>query len=164
MRIPFIKLSDQAIAPTNNYGDAGYDLYSVEDYTLKPMERKLFKTDISMAIPSDYFGRIVDRSGNALKKGLHVVAGVVDSIYRGEVGVVLVNLNYGEVPIDLDIQKIQSGKQTNFSEMQGQNVEIKKGDRIAQIIFQKYADVTFYETVELPDSSRGEKGFGSSGE
>lgn len=139
-------LSEEAYVPTKNWGDAGYDLYSVEDYVLKPLERKLFKTDVSMSIPVDYFGRIVDRSGNALKKGLHVVAGVVDSIYRGEVGVVLVNLN-----------------QLHFHDLGKQNIEIKKGDRIAQIIFERYSEANFVEVDQLDESPRGQKGFGSSG-
>jgi dUTP pyrophosphatase len=150
MNILIKKLSDKAIMPTKNLGDAGWDLYSVEDYTLAPMERRLFKTDIAMSIPFGYFGRVVDRSGNALNKGLHVMAGVVDSIYRGEVGVVLINLN----------------RQYNDSAPWvwiDNNVEIKAGDRIAQIIIEQYDESNFIEVDELDGSIRGTKGFGSSG-
>ena len=138
MNILVKKLSDKAIIPTKEYGDAGFDLYSVEYYILSRMERKLFKTDIAMAIPQGCFGRVVDRSGNALKKGLHTMAGVIDSTYRGEIGVVLINLS--ESP-----------------------VEIKTGDRIAQLVIERYDESFLIEVSQLDETIRAEKGFGSSG-
>ena len=80
-----------------NKTDAGYDLWSVESYTLKPLERKLFKTGISVEIPEGHYGRIAPRSGLAYKHGLDVLAGVIDSSYRGEIGVILINLSNEEV-------------------------------------------------------------------
>lgn len=137
MIIKLKKLSDKAVIPSNaNMGDAGYDLYATHNQMLAPMERALFKTNIALEIPSCHYGQICDRSGNAYKKGLHVLAGIIDETYRGDVGVVLINL--GQIP-----------------------VIIKEGDKIAQIIFKRYEKVQFYQG-ELTDSERGEKGYGSS--
>lgn len=139
MSLKFKKLSNKAITPTrNNQGDAGIDLYSIESYQLAPLERKLFHTDIAFEIPESYYGRIADRSGNALKKGLHALAGVVDAPYRGECGVLLVNLN-------------------------SEPVQISIGDRIAQIIIERYYDLGLEEVSELSNSNRGSKGYGASG-
>jgi dUTP pyrophosphatase len=145
MKIKFKKLHPNAITPTKNPGDAGYDLYSLEDYVLKPLERKVFHSQIAVEIPEGYYGRIADRSGNALKKGLHVMGGVIDSTYRGSIGAILINLQYGGPPIPYD------------------SVEIKKYDRIAQIIFEKYHEFDFEEVEELNETKRGVGGFASSG-
>ena len=84
------KLNDLAVTPTKGSPQsAGYDLYSIEKYTLKPLERKLFKTGLAMSIPSGMYGRIAPRSGMAFKQGIDVMAGVIDEDYRNEVGVVL---------------------------------------------------------------------------
>lgn len=139
MQIKLKKLSKGAITPLNCDG-AGYDLFSMEDYHLRPLERKLFKTDISLEIPSGYYGRIADRSGNALKLGLHCLAGVIDSSYRGNVGVLLYNTSGGESEI----------------------ISITKGMKIAQIIFEKCEKVEFVEVESLEETVRGSKGYGSS--
>ena len=123
--------------------DAGYDLFSLEEYWLKPGERKLFSTGISLTIPKGYYGRIADRSGNAFKLGLHVLAGVIDSTYTGEIKVLLYNTNQGD---------------------ESQSVKITKDMRIAQIIIEKCeSGVEFIEVAQLEDSQRGAGGFGKSG-
>lgn len=135
--IKFKKLSDSATVPTRGSDfAAGYDLYSTEDYTLECGERKLFKTNIAMAIPSGLYGRIAPRSGLAFKDGIDTLAGVIDEDYRGDVGVILINF----------------GANTK---------EFKKGDKIAQIIFEKYHPAIFSEVSELPASVRATGGFGS---
>ena len=121
-----------------NKTDAGYDLWSVESYTLKPLERKLFKTGICVEIPEGYYGRIAPRSGLAYKHGLDTLAGVIDSSYRGEIGVILINLG-------------------------DKDVYITHGDRIAQLIIETCHQPAMIEVEELNDSSRAEKGFGSTG-
>lgn len=135
--IPIKKLNELAKTPTRGSAEAaGYDLYSTENYVLKPLERKLFKTGVSVAIPEGLYGRIAPRSGLAYKDGIGTMAGVIDADYRGEVGVILIN--------------------------QGQaDKEFKAGDKIAQIIFEYYAVATFSDTTELPQSVRSEGGFGS---
>jgi len=131
------KLSDLAKTPTRGSDfAAGYDLYSTEDYNLKPGERKLFKTNIAIAIPTGLYGRVAPRSGLAFKDGLDVLAGVIDEDYRGDVGVILINLG----------DKVK---------------EIKVGDKIAQIIFENYTAAEFQDATELPLSVRATGGFGS---
>jgi len=133
------KLVGSAMIPArSNKTDAGYDLFSVESYTLKPLERKLFKTGIAIEIPSGYYGRVAPRSGLAFKNGLDVMAGVIDSGFRGEVGVILINLSNEEV-------------------------YLTHGDRIAQLIIETCHQPTMIWVEDLNDSSRAEKGFGSSG-
>lgn len=139
------RLSDKAIIPSKgSVGAAGYDLYTTESYELKPGERKAFKTDISLAIPEGFYGRVAPRSGLAVKHGIDVLAGVIDSDYRGEILVALINL--GDKPIQLPI--IKDGKET----------------AIAQIIFETCGTVQggFVEVDDLTVTQRGSDGFGSS--
>lgn len=139
MQIQFLKLHPDAKCPTkNNPGEAAFDLYSVEDYTLAPGERRLFKTGIAHALPEGYYGRIAGRSGLAYKHGIDVLAWVVDETYRGDIGVVM--LHTGSEPLD-----------------------IKVGDRIAQYIIEKYYEADWVEVDTLPESIRGTGWFGSSG-
>ena len=139
------KLSDKAVIPSKgSVGAAGYDLYTTEAYELKPGERKAFKTDIALAIPEGFYGRVAPRSGLAVKHGIDVLAGVIDSDYRGEILVALVNL--GDKPVQLPV--IKDGKET----------------AIAQIIFESCGTVTdgFNQVDDLTATQRGSGGFGSS--
>ena len=92
MKISIKKLSDDAIIPQQLKWGIGSDLYSIEDYSLKPWERKLFKTNIIASIPQWYYGRIAPRSGLAYKHGIDVLGGIVDANYRGDIWVILINL------------------------------------------------------------------------
>ena len=133
------KLNENATVPTKvNKSDAGYDLYALEGTIIDKHSHKLIKTGISMQIPEGYVGLIWPRSGMAYKHGIDVFAGVIDSSYRGDVGVILYNSQYS-------------------------NYNIEKGDRIAQIIFQKIEDFDLHVVENLDDTSRGAGGFGSSG-
>ena len=135
--ILFKKTHNLAKIPTlGSEFSAGYDLYSTEEYILKPLERKLFKTGINVAIPIGLYGRIAPRSGLAYKNGLDILAGVIDPDYRSDIGVILINLGYD-------------------------NKQIMIGDRIAQIIFEHYNSAIFKETDTLPETIRNEDGFGS---
>lgn len=140
LNIEIKKLSENAIIPTQGtiYA-AGYDLFAAEDAIIVCGSRKLIKTNISMAIPSGYYGRIAPRSGLAYKNGIDVLAGVIDSDYRGDIGVILYNTD----------------KNIDFS--------VKKGDRIAQIIFETCYPATFSEKSVLTDTARQAGGFGSTG-
>ena len=139
LQINIKKLSDNAKIPTQgtNFA-AGYDLYAAEDTTIVCGTRKLVKTNISMAITTGYYGRIAPRSGLAYKNGIDVLAGVIDSDYRGDIGVILYNT-------DKDIDFI-----------------VKKGDRIAQIIFEACYSVKFNERY-LDKTVREDGGFGFTG-
>jgi len=120
-------------------GDVAFDLMSSEDHVLKPMEWKLFKTGIKIAIPKGFVGNIRDRSGLAAKNAIHTMAGIIDPGYRGEVGVVLINLS-------------------------GKDFHVEKGMRIAQMLIHKVESIDFIEVDELPaDTERGAGSFGSTG-
>jgi dUTP pyrophosphatase len=143
MQIKIKKLSQTAITPTKAHiTDAGYDLYSDEDVCVGPGERRLIKTGISFEIPNRYVGLIWPRSGLANKKGIDILAGVIDSSFRGEICCILYN----------------TGKQWGVDEL-----VVSKGDRIAQILFQQVPHFNLVEVNELDQSDRGENGFGSSG-
>ncbi|HEY9276547.1 MAG: hypothetical protein RLY74_297 [Actinomycetota bacterium] len=122
-------------------GDAGADLYSRIDIELSPGERKLVPTGIAIALPPGFAAFVHPRSGRAIKEGLGMVnaPGTVDAAYRGELQVILINYD----------------KKTSIS--------IKRGERIAQLIIQKIEHAEFVELEELPGSSRGSDGFGSTG-
>ncbi|XP_058284011.1 deoxyuridine 5'-triphosphate nucleotidohydrolase, mitochondrial isoform X7 [Hylobates moloch] len=120
MQLRFARLSEHATAPTRGSARAaGYDLYSAYDYTIPPMEKAVVKTDIQIALPSGCYGRVAPRSGLAAKHFIDVGAGVIDEDYRGNVGVVL--FNFGK-----------------------EKFEVKKGDRIAQLICERI----FYPEIE----------------
>lgn len=133
------KLEPKAIIPTRaNQSDAGWDLYSVASRNMAPNQRVIYRTGLSFEIPEGYVGLVWPRSGLATKEGVDVLAGVVDSGYRGEVMVCLLNTGV-------------------------RYVEIKEGDRIAQILFQEVPHFQLQEVETLQNSDRGEGGFGSTG-
>ena len=157
MKINYSKLSPEGKAPFRaNDSDAGYDLFSTQYLTLEPFQRKLVSTGINIEIPSGFYGRIAPRSGLACKKGIDVMAGVIDSGYRGEIKVLLINLNFEGYNLAPNA----------FESMFGSNnkTEIKPGDRIAQLIIEKYHHADWVEMKTLKTSERGCGGFGSSGE
>ena len=140
--VPLKKLDQKAVVPKNAYrGDAGVDLHALEACTLQPFERKLVHTGIAIAIPEGYAGFVMPRSGLALKKGLSIVnsPGLIDSNYRGELGVIAVNMDPATA------------------------IEIEAGDRVAQLVLMKVGAVAFQVVEDLDDTDRGAGGFGSSG-
>lgn len=142
LTIPLVQLDDGLPVPTCAYvGDGGVDLRSTEDTVIKPFERILVPTGISIAIPLGFAGFVVPRSGLAIKHGISLVnsPGLIDSNYRGEIKAILINLDPNEP------------------------FEIKRGDRIAQLVISRVEEATFLPCAELPSSDRGEGGFGSSG-
>ncbi len=132
-------LNEEATVPTKAHrSDAGYDLYASEDAFIVGRQRTTIKTGVSFDMSDGMAGLIWPRSGLSVKKGLDVLAGVVDSGYRGEVMVCLYNTS-------------------------DEDVEINRGDRIAQIIFQEVPLVSLIPSEELETSQRGSNGFGSTG-
>lgn len=132
------KLSEHATLPTrNNSTDAGLDLYAAEDKEIPDQGGAMIKTDIAIELPEGTVGKIWDRSGMG-KKGFSVHGGVVDVPYRGSVNVILWNHS-------------------------GVTQQIKKGDRIAQLVVIPILLPEVEEVKELSDTDRGDKGFGSSG-
>jgi dUTP pyrophosphatase len=152
--VKFVKLNNLAVTPTRQKtGDAGYDLYATESVRIKPMSRALVSTGLSIEVPQGYYARIAPRSGLAVKNGIDVLAGVVDSSYRGEVKVVLMNLS-------IDLASMM-GLTPNIA---GSNFDfnIKAGDRIAQLIIEKYHAID-WQQVEYLSTTERTGGFGSTG-
>jgi dUTP pyrophosphatase len=134
-------LTNTAKLPTrNNPTDAGLDLYADEDLFISDSKATVISTGISISIPDGYVARIAPRSGLAVKHGIDTLAGVVDSSYRGEVKVVLAIVN-------------------KFAPM----YEVKKGDKIAQLLIQPVELWMPVEVDSLDETERGANGFGSSG-
>jgi dUTP pyrophosphatase len=121
-------------------GDAGADLRSTKDATIGAGERMLLPTGVSIALPAGYVGLVHPRSGLAAKHGITVLnaPGTVDAGYRGEILVTLLNTS-------------------------AEPFVVARGDRIAQLVIQQYEHAKFVAVTELPESERGETGFGSSG-
>ena len=139
MKLLIKKLSEHALIPTRaSPGSVGYDLYSIEDMHILPYQRGIVCTGIAATIPMGVYGRIAPRSGLAVKHGVQTGAGVVDPDYTGELKVIL--FNHGS-----------------------EKFEIKKGDRIAQLILEKCETPLIDEVEEIKDTQRGTRGFGSSG-
>ena len=122
-------------------GDAGADLVTTVDVTLAPGERALVPTGVAIALPDGFVALVHPRSGLAARHGLSIVntPGTVDAGYRGEIKVMLINHDPREP------------------------IELRRGDRIAQLVIQRFERARFVEVDQLPDSSRGDGGYGSTG-
>ena len=142
MQIKFKKLCNDAIIPEyQTAGSAGMDICTIDDYVLMPGERKVFQTGLAVAVEDGYEVQVRARSGLSAKEGVTVINGVgtIDSDYRGQIGVALVNLNHNC------------------------HVTIHKGDRIAQLVVNKIEQPEIIVVDELEETVRGEGGFGSTG-
>ncbi len=141
--VKFKKLNPDAIIPDYAHeGDAGMDLYSIQDDIIEPLKWKLIPTGLACELPAGTEGQVRSKSGIALKNGVFVLnsPGTVDENYRGEIGVILYNLNTKDPFV------------------------IKKGQKIAQYVINQVECVDIIEIFEdLSSTDRGEGGFGSSG-
>lgn len=141
MEVAFRKLRDDAVVPTRAYdGDAGLDLASCERVVLEPGERAMVGTGLAVAVPNGYAGFVQPRSGLAARHGITIVntPGLVDSGYRGELRIVLLNTDAREPFV------------------------VEPGMRIAQLVVVPVAFAEPVEVDELPETERGVRGFGSS--
>jgi len=139
-RLHFKRLHDDARLPTRgSAGAAGLDLYAVERIVLEPGGRAAVRTGLAVAIPRGFYGRVAPRSGLAVRHGIDVLAGVIDSDYRGEILCALVN--HGDAPF-----------------------EIEPGARIAQFIIEAIATPEPAWADDLEETQRGAGGFGSTGD
>jgi dUTP pyrophosphatase len=139
VNLNFLKLSKNADSPEYALEtDAGFDLKALEDAEIYPFEQKSVRTGIVIEIPKGYVGIVRDRAGIVQKMNVHTVAGTFDSGFRGEVSVILVNMN-------------------------DKTVEIEKGMRIAQIILLPIVKAKIIEVKKLSETERGERSFGSTG-
>ena len=139
MHLAIKKLSADAITPSHAHiGDAGLDFFSNENVTILPNTRHPVATGISMIIPQGHVGLLWDRSGLAVKNGMTLLGGVIDSSFRGEIKIIMYNT--GTEPL-----------------------VITKSMKIAQMLIQPFAQCHIQEVEELNETSRGDKGFGSTG-
>lgn len=157
MELPYKLLTETATTPTKGSEDAaGFDLYfdaagievpqgeygtvttTEAEVWLLPGDFKAFDTGVAVAIPEGHYGRVAPRSGLAFKYAIDVLAGVIDADYRGQVSAILINLGHDAV-------------------------KITHGDRIAQLIIEKYTPTELIELTELPETVRGAGKFGSTG-
>ena len=142
MRIEVTRLDPGLPLPSyQRVGDAGLDLYAAQDATIPAGARVVLGTGIAVAIPEGYAGFVTPRSGLAARLGMSIVntPGVVDSGYRGEIKVILINHDTVDV------------------------IEVRRGDRIAQMLVVAVVAAELVEVDELPSSERGEGGHGSTG-
>lgn len=141
MKLLIEKINPKATIPFIAHpGDAGMDLFSVETLTLKPFERAIVHTGIKIQLPSNTEAQIRPRSGLAIKNGITVLnsPGTIDEGYRGEIGVILINLG-------------------------NEDFQITEGMKIAQMVIKPTLSVEVEESNNLTDSERGSNGFGSTG-
>ena len=141
MNISYLKLDSELPTPRHaHFGDGGVDLYARTDLRLEAGERALIATGVAVAIPTGFAGLVVPRSGLAIKHGIGVAngPGLIDTGYRGEIKVVLINHGV-------------------------EAFEIARGERIAQLVVVPVAVQEWVQVEELPDTDRGAGGFGSTG-
>jgi len=139
LRLYVKRLSQHAVLPSRgSAGAAGYDLSSAVSVTVPARGKGIVATDLAIKVPEGTYGRVAPRSGLAWKNFIDVGAGVIDSDYRGNVGVILFNHS-------------------------DQDFVVKPGDRVAQLILERIAVAEVEETEDLDQTARGEGGFGSTG-
>jgi dUTP pyrophosphatase len=141
MKVKVVRTDKELPLPRyQKQGDAGMDLYSATTDALSPGERKIIPTGLKIAMPEGYEAQVRPRSGLAIKHGISMVnaPGTIDSGYRGELGVILINHGQETFPIS-------------------------KGDRIAQIVFKQVERAEFEEVEELDSTDRGSGGYGHTG-
>lgn len=142
VKVKIVNHSNNPMPKYQTLGSAGMDLMAMlsEPVMIKPLQRTLIPTGIFIELPTSYEAQIRPRSGLALKKGLTVLnsPGTIDSDYRGELKIILINLS-------------------------NETVIINNGDRIAQVVIAQHARAELIEVQELSDTERGEKGFGHTG-
>ncbi len=142
MKIKIINKSKHALPHYETIASAGMDLRAniLEPITLKPLERTIVKTGLFIELPIGYEAQVRPRSGLAAKKGITVLnsPGTIDADYRGEIGVILVNLSHSDFVLE-------------------------DGERVAQMVIAQHEQAQWIEVEELSETSRGEGGFGSTG-
>ena len=142
MKIKIINRSNHALPSYETIASAGMDLRAniTDAIALKPLERTIVKTGLFIELPIGYEAQVRPRSGLAAKKGISVLnaPGTIDADYRGEIGVILVNLS-------------------------NENFIIENGERVAQLVIAKHERAEWIEVEELTETSRGDGGFGSTG-
>lgn len=175
VRIGFKRLSDNAIIPTKAHStDSGYDLYAAEDVIIDPGETAVIPTGIAIELPPGYEAQVRPRSGVTAKTKLRAQLGTIDNGYRGEIGVIVDNIeedtfNHGNSSVNY-LAKLIDGKRGRADIINDgvpcdyNTYLIRKGDRIAQLVIQRLPETEAAEITEFSeDSERGVGAFGSTG-
>ena len=170
IEIPIELEEELEIPKYTHIGDAGIDIRALEDYEILPGETKLIRTGIKASIPQGYEMQVRPRSGLSLKTKMRVAnsPGTIDSNYRGEIGIIVDNIEppIKDITYEPVLNKDGTIKEFNITSiLHGAPCYIQKGDRIAQLVLAEVPLAHFYqvENIGIFDSERGEDGFGSSG-
>ena len=169
LQVPFQICDERAKMPEYaNDGDSGMDVFALEDITIAPGETKLIKTGIKAALPYGYEFQVRPKSGLSLKTKMRVAnaPGTIDSTYRGEIGVIVDNIDPPIKSIETEEVwedgKIDSLKVKSIT--YGENIYIEAGQKIAQLVLIEVPKVALYKVEEISaDTTRGEGGYGSTG-
>ena len=177
MFVKFKKLSETAITPQKaNYNDAGFDLFADEDVVLAYGETKAVATNIALELPDGYMADVRPRSGLTRDTALRVQYGTVDAGFRGGIGIICENASHTTASrilvgnlmlVSMTLSGEENDEKANLithsiEELQKESfLQIKKGDKIAQLVIQRIPDITLIEATGLNHSARGANGFGS---
>lgn len=165
IKVGFKKLTDDAILPIKEHAsDSGFDLFANEEVMIGPNETLVVPTGIAIGLPEGYEAQVRPRSGVTSKTSLRVQLGTIDNSYTGEIGIIVDNM-FQKPPMH---GGFAPPKAINGEFMRGptvgiQTYNIKKGDKLAQLVIQELPQIEAYEIEELPNTERGSAGFGSSG-
>ncbi|MBE5087584.1 deoxyuridine 5'-triphosphate nucleotidohydrolase [Bacillus thuringiensis] len=174
LRVKIKRLKDVELPKYAKPGDAGFDLVAAEDIIIEPGETKVIPTGLAFELSPGYEMQIRPRSGISRKTMLHVALGTIDSGFRGEVGVIMKNLNAPILYVPPGADELHLRKCNLLLDINGEGIPtfdyrpngtycIRKGERIAQGVIAPVETAHFVEVDELSDSERGAGGFGSTG-
>ena len=165
--IGFKRLSDDAIIPTKAHPtDSGYDLFAAEDVIIEPGDTAVVKTGIAVDLPKGFEAQVRPRSGVTAKTKLRVQLGTIDQDYRGEIGVIVDNINSFSTDNLVSLLTYIDGKTglDNNGDLYGEGTYlIRKGEKIAQLVVQHLPQIIAEEVYNLEETERGDAGFGSTG-
>ena len=164
MKINFKKLSDTATKPFKAFPtDAGFDLFADADITLAYGETKVIPTNIALELPDGFMADVRPRSGLTRDTALRVHYGTIDASYRGGVGIICENADHHTNSFNVSEGFLQNSMLEIIGVEIETDIEIKRGDKIAQLVIQKIPDIELVEADELNETARGAGGFGSTG-
>lgn len=165
MKINFKKLSNTATKPFKAFPtDAGFDLFADADITLAYGETKVIPTNIALELPDGFMADVRPRSGLTSETALRVHYGTIDASYRGGIGIICENANHTDKMATVcNMLHAHLVEQEEPVLVYSAHMNIKRGDKIAQLVIQRIPDVELIEADELNDTDRGADGFGSTG-
>jgi len=174
LKVGFKKLTNDAVLPVKAHKtDSGFDLFANEDITIAPGQTKIISTGIAIHLPEGYEAQVRPRSGVTSRTKLRVQLGTIDNDYTGDIGIIVDNTTEDTTSENLLIlEKVgavyhningENVSKHGFNCAAGMHYKIQKGDKLAQLVIQELPQFHAYEMEELPETSRGSNGFGSTG-